>query len=133
MGTLGALSHEHIAKEHQEAGNTLSAGGGEFVWSVPYGSDGCGHLESITLFDPADPESCKKTAESLEKGDSKIVEWGLGINSLENALSFEESALKAVAPHLETDFVKYMKKIKRAFDPNNASESAFYVSPDEYE
>lgn len=132
MADLGSLSHDNISKDLQEEGHVVS-GGGESVWSVPYGGDGCGHLESLALYDPADPVSCEKVAESMQKGDSKIVEWGLGINSLENALSYEESALKAVRPHLKTDFVKYMKKIKRAFDPNYVAESSFYVSPEEYE
>lgn len=131
MATLATLSHQNISKELQEAGHVVDVGG-EAVWSVPYGGDGCGHLESVVLYDPADSGSCKRVAESLHKGDEKIAEWGLGINSLENALSLEESALKAATPYLKTDFVKYMKKIKRTFDPNNAAESSFYVSPHEY-
>ena len=29
------------------------------------------------------------------------------------------------------DFVSRMKKIKKAFDPDNVAESSFYVSPDD--
>jgi len=99
------------------------------VWSVIYGSDGCGHVETITQYDPANPESCRATRDIAAQADAKVAEWGLGINLLENALSFEEASLKAAAPHA-VDFVKWMKKIKQAFDPNNVAESAFYVSPD---
>ncbi len=86
-------------------------------------------MEVITQYDPADPESCLETRKIVEKADAKVAEWGLGINLLENALSFEEASLKAAAPH-SVDFVKWMKRIKKAFDPNNVAESAFYVSPD---
>ena len=70
-------------------------------------------------------------AEMIRKGSEKIAEWKLGINSLENALSYQEGALKGAAPHLRVDFIKYMKRIKKAFDPGNTSEPAWYVSPDE--
>lgn len=129
LGTLTKLSHKEIVEEARQSGKIMESGP-EPVWGVMYG-DGSAHVEVLTWYDPADPESFKKTAELLEKGDKKIVEWGIGINSLENALSFEESALKAALPH-SMEFVKWMKEIKRAFDPNDTADSAFYVSPDDY-
>jgi glycolate oxidase len=101
----------------------------EPVWAVLYGSDGCGHLEIITQYDPADPASCQRTREVVGKADEKVAEWGYGVNLLENALSFQEASLRAAAPHA-VDFVKWMKKIKKAYDPNNVAESSFYVSPE---
>ena len=101
-------------------------------WAITYG-EGSGHVESLVQYDPASPESVKKTVAELEKADHIVAEMGLGINSLENALSYNESALKAAMPHNTLDFVKYMKMIKRAIDPNNSSDPAFYVSPDEWE
>jgi glycolate oxidase len=130
MATLVNRSYKEIMQEAQESGKIMRTGS-QPVWGTIY-ADGCAHAEAITLFDPAEPDSVAKTAEVLGKADSKIVDWKLGINALENALSFEESALKAALP-LCLDFVKWMKKIKRAFDPNYTADSAFYVSPDEYE
>ena len=89
-------------------------------------------MESLVQYDPASPESVQKTVAALERADHIVAEMGLGINSLENALSYSEAALKAAMPHT-LDFVKYMKMIKRTIDPNNSSEPAFYVSPDEWE
>ncbi|RJP65018.1 MAG: FAD-binding oxidoreductase [Candidatus Abyssobacteria bacterium SURF_17] len=129
LTTLTELSEKEIVKEARDSGQIMETAP-EPVWGVVYG-DGGAHVEVITMYDPADRASCKKTSELLEKGDKKIVEWGLGINSLENALSFNESALKAALPQ-SRDFVKWIKKIKRAFDPNNAADSAFYVSPEDY-
>lgn len=40
-------------------------------------------------------------------------------------------SIAAVATFL-INFVLWMKKIKRAFDPANASDPAFSVSPDDY-
>jgi len=126
--SVGARAQEEIFADARESGKIFSVGS-EPVWSVVYGSDGCGHIEAITQYDPADSESCRKTAEIIGKADSKIAEWGLGINLLENALSFQEASLKAALPY-SLDFVKWMKRIKKAFDPRNVADSAFYVSPD---
>jgi len=125
---MGARAEAEIMAEARASG-MIVAHPPEPVWSVIYGSDGCGHVEVITQYDPADPQSCRKTREIVEKADAKVAEWGLGINLLENALSFQEASLKAAAPH-SVDFVKWMKQIKKAFDPNNVAESAFYVSSD---
>lgn len=126
---MATRAQEEIFEEVQERGMVFG-GFPELAWSVMYGSDGCGHIEMITQYDPADPESCRCTAGIVEKADTKIAEWGFGINLLENALSFQEASLKAALPHA-IDFVTWMKKIKKAFDPQNAAESSFYVSPDE--
>lgn len=129
VNQMAALAHQEILEAAQASGKIL-AGWPEPVWSVMYGSDGCGHVEVITEYDPADPDSCQKTVEIIEMADAKVAEWGFGVNLLENALSFNEASLKAARPYA-IDFIKWMKKIKKAFDPNNAAESSFYVSPDE--
>jgi glycolate oxidase len=129
MSRLVTRSSEEIWGEAGESGKIMQLGP-EPTWGAMYG-DGSAHAEVIALYDPASTESTRATAELLAMGDEKIVEWRLGINSLENALSFEESALKAARPH-SLDFVKWMKKIKRAFDPNYAADSAFYVSPEDH-
>jgi len=128
VNAMATRAHAEILADAQASGRIMDAGG-EMVWSVLYGSDGCGHVEMITQYDPADPESCQMTREVIGKADEKDAEWGYGINLLENALSFEEASLKAAAPHA-VDFIKWMKKIKSAYDPNNIAESAFYVSPE---
>ena len=128
VNAMGARAETEIVAAARASGKIV-AHPPEPVWSVIYGSDGCGHVEVITQYDPADPESARATREIVQKADAKVAEWGLGINLLENALSFEEASLKAAAPH-SVDFVKWMKKIKAAFDPHNVAESAFYVAPD---
>jgi hypothetical protein len=130
MATLVTLSYEEIIKETEESGQIMQIGR-EPVWGVVYG-DGSAHAEVLAVYDPTDPDSFKRAAKMIEKSDVKTVEWWLSINSMENSLSFEESALKAARPHVLA-FVKYMKRIKRAFDPGNMSDPAFYVSPEEYE
>jgi len=128
VNAMGARAEEEIVAEARASGKVV-AHPPEPVWSVIYGSDGCGHLEVITQYDPADPASCNVTRGIAQKADAKVAEWGLGINLLENALSFEEASLTAAAAH-SVDFVKWMKRIKKAFDPHNVAESAFYVSPE---
>ena len=85
----------------------------------------------LSQWDPCDKKSVEAMPEMIEKGAQKVAEWKLGINSLENALCPDEQSLKGAAPYLEVDFIKYMKRIKKAFDPKNTSEPMWYVSPDE--
>ncbi|MEW6439807.1 MAG: FAD-binding oxidoreductase [bacterium] len=128
VNRMATLAYEEILAEAQASGQVF----GPFpepAWSVIYGSDGCGHVEMITQYDPADPESCRETADIIQKADARVAEWGFGINLLENALSFKEASLRAALPHA-LDFATWMKKIKKAFDPGDVAESSFYVSPD---
>jgi hypothetical protein len=88
VNAMAARAQEEIMAEAQASGRIVAMSR-EPVWSVIYGSDGCGHVEVITQYDPADPESVLETRKIVEKADAKVAEWGLGINLLENALSFE--------------------------------------------
>jgi glycolate oxidase len=131
MGTLGTKAWDTIVGSLHESGAVFNASP-HTSWAITYG-EGSGHVESLVQYDPACPESVQKTVAALERADHLVAEMGLGINSLENALSYSESALKAAMPHNTLDFVKYMKMIKKNLDPNNASEPAFYVSPEQWE
>jgi len=131
MGILGEKAWDKIVSELHDSGAMFNANP-YLCWLVTYG-EGSGHVESIVQYDPASPESVKMTVEELKKADRTVAEMRLGINGLENALSFNEETLKAAMPHNTLDFVKYMKMIKKAIDPNNSSEPAFYVSPDKWE
>jgi len=128
VNTMATRAHEEIMVEARADGAILD-GVPETAWAVLYGSDGCGHVEMLTQYDPADPASCQRTREVVAKADKKVAEWGYGVNLLENALSFQEASLEAAAPYA-VDFIKWMKRIKKAYDPNNVSESSFYVSPE---
>ena len=129
MGVLGGKAWDKIVGGLYDSGAVLNAIP-YMSWLVTYG-EGSGHVESLVQYDPACRESVKKTVAELEKADHIVAEMRLGINSLENALSYKEAALKAAMCHNTLDFVKYMKMIKKAIDPNNSSDPAFYISPDE--
>ena len=128
VNEMAGRAHDEIIAGARATGE-IADGVPETVWAVIYGSDGCGHVEVLTQYDPADPASCSRTREVVEKADKKVAEWGYGVNLLENALSYREASLTAAAPYA-VDFVKWMKKIKKAYDPDNVAESAFYVSPE---
>lgn len=130
MVKMSRMSWKELMRPLEEEGSLLGGVGQEAMWGVPFG-DGCGHVEMLSQWDPTDNKANRAVAEMVRKGNEKIAEWKLGINSLENALSYNEGALKGAAPHLSVDFIKYMKRIKKAFDPGNTSEPAWYVSPDE--
>jgi len=127
MQLLSRTAYEDYVREKQKSGKFLL--GGEGTWSVAY-SDVGAHTEVTYLYDPADPESTKAAAEMGELGDKWMAEKRFGINALENALCFEETAIKAALPY-SLDFAVWMKKLKKAFDPNLVSESSFYVTPED--
>ncbi len=131
MGILGREAWDKIVSPLYSAGAVFNAAP-YACWAVQYG-EGSGHVESLVQYDPASSESVNTAVEQFGKADHIVAEMGFSINSLENALSYNESALKAAMPYVPVDFVKYMKMIKRAIDPNNSSDPAFYVSPDEWE
>jgi hypothetical protein len=84
-------------------------------------------MEGFCAYDAANPDVAKVIGEIGAEADTKVAQWSLAINSLEGALSFEESALKAADPYC-LNLLSWMKKVKRAFDPNLVSESSFYVT-----
>jgi len=129
MVKMSQMSWKELMKPLEDEGYLLN-GFQEVMWGTPF-ADWCGHIEMLSQWDPTDSKANKAVAEMVQKGDEKVAEWKLGINSLENALSYEEGALKGAAPYLDVDFVKYMKRIKKALDPKNTSEPAWYVSPEE--
>ena len=131
MGILGREAWDKIVSPLYSAGAVFNAAP-YACWAVQYG-EGSGHVESLVQYDPASSESVNTAVEQFGKADHIVAEMGFSINSLENALSYNESALKAAMPYVPVDFVKHMKMIKRAIDPNNSSDPAFYVSPDEWE
>jgi hypothetical protein len=131
IGVVGEEVRNEALSELYESGAVFNAIP-SLNWQICYG-EGSGHVESLLVYDAADPEACTKIAASCGEADHITAQRGLGVNSLENCLSYKEAALKAAEPFHPVDFVKYMKMIKKAIDPNNSSESAFYVSPDEWE
>jgi glycolate oxidase len=131
IGVVGEEVRNEALTELYESGAVFNAIP-SLNWQICYG-EGSGHVESLLIYDAADPEACTKIAHSCGEADHITAQRGLGVNSLENCLSYKEAALKAAEPFNPVDFVKYMKMIKKAIDPNNSAESAFYVSPDEWE
>lgn len=131
MGVLGTRAWDDIVGGLHESGAVFNASP-HTSWLVTY-AEGSGHVESLIQYDPAEPESVRQTREALGMADRRVAEMGLGINGLENALSYREEALKAAKPYCGPDFVKYLKGIKKCLDPNNAAEPAFYVSPEPWD
>ena len=131
MLDLSEKAWEELMRPLEEEGLLLDLAE-QSRWGVPFG-DGCGHIEMLSQWDPTDSKANRAVAEMVKKGSDKVAEWRLGINSIENAICYEAGALKGAAPYLTVDFIKYMKRIKRAFDPKNTSEPSWYVSPEENE
>ena len=122
IGKVWERGYKEILEKHEQAGEILAA-----PWAPLYSDSSYGHMEGTCVYDAANPDVAKVIGEIGAEADTKVAQWSLAINSLEGALSFEESALKAADPYC-LNLLSWMKKVKRAFDPNLVSESSFYVT-----
>ncbi len=119
MSIKGAKAGTAIVKKWQDKG-LLVQDGGEHFWGGPYERGRYTHFEGVGLFDGRDKESRKAGGEymmatiddSLKKG-IQVAAMGLEMNDI-------------LGPSF-CDFQLWLKKFKRAIDPNDLSDASFYV------
>lgn len=99
--------------------------GPEGFWGWPYENGRYIHWENAYSFDPRDIESRKAGFEFIAKTAETIERGGLGIAMIPNLLG---PFADRFGPKLDNAQV-WMRRIKNAFDPDNASDHSFYVSP----
>ena len=101
------------------------------TWVVPVDADvGVGHIEVVYRYDPHDPDSVKAAAELASASNKLVTESKLGINLVEGGLSYMDEVHDIAGPK-SLNYHVWMKKIKKAFDPNLVSESSWYTTPEE--
>lgn len=96
-------------------------------WGGIYeGSAGFGHMEELFVFDSRDPKSAKLVNKYLAKTYmiTKDKNVNPGITLAQGAVLVE-----LLGPFL-CDYHLWLRKIKKAFDPDNLSDSNFYISTD---
>jgi hypothetical protein len=98
---------------------------GEGVWITSYESGHYYHIESPTMFDQTDGKSVKGMAENMEENNQFDLVKHLG------APFFVEGdrVHNLYGPHMMNYHV-WLRKIKKAFDPNGIADSGFYISAD---
>jgi glycolate oxidase len=96
---------------------------GEGAWMTSYESGHYFHMEAPTFFDQTNEESVKGMGEYLEESNQMDLLKHLGV-----PFFIEGDALHDEwGPHL-MNYHHWLRKIKKAFDPNEVSDSGFYIS-----
>jgi len=90
-----------------------------------------GYTEVLILFDHRDPESLKGAWEYLKETNEACIEYALGVPIFQLAQVGGEK--HGVFGPACSNYHIWLRKIKRAFDPNNACDPTAYISPEEPE
>ena len=97
---------------------------GEGTWMTSYESGHYFHMESPTMFDQTKESSVKGMAEYMEKSNQLDLVKHLGAPFFVEGDRMHE----LFGPHMSNYHI-WLRKIKETFDPNNISDSGFYISP----
>jgi glycolate oxidase len=98
---------------------------GEGTWMSSYESGHYFHMESPTMFDQTEESSVKGMAEYMDKSNQLDLLKHLGAPFFVEGTRMHE----LFGPHMSNYHV-WLRKIKETFDPNNISDSGFYISPE---
>ncbi len=96
---------------------------GEGTWMTSYESGHYFHMESPTMFDQTDANSVEGMAEYMDKSNQIDLLKHLGAPFFVEGNRMHE----LFGPHMSNYHI-WLRKIKEKFDPNNISDSGFYIS-----
>ncbi len=125
---MGIKQGEWVArakKKYIERGTFLDDGG-DLGCGGTFENSHLGYLEGIFMYASGDPEALRASHEVIEDGCKAAVEEAMGIP----IAAFGCEMNKRFGPACR-DYPKYMSKIKKALDPNTASDPFFYAEPEE--
>lgn len=100
---------------------------GEGAWATTYEDGHYSHIEFPTMYDQTDQYSIEGMSDFLENSDKLFL-----LNNLGTPFFVEGSEMHEFYGPYMLDYHKLLRKIKNAFDPNNVSESGYYISPKSY-
>jgi len=113
-----SLKQEYIRK------GSIANDFGEGTWMTSYESGHYFHMESPTMFDQTDEQSVEGMAEYMERSNQLDLLKHLGAPFFVEGTRMHE----LFGPHMSNYHI-WLRKIKEIFDPNNISDSGFYISP----
>jgi glycolate oxidase len=96
---------------------------GEGMWITGYEGGHMAHMEIPTVYDPADPESCKGYANYQDECNEADIKHSLGIPFF----IVGDKIHDRFGPSTN-NYQQWLRRIKAAFDPNGVSDSGHYVS-----
>ena len=119
-GKLG----EQLKRKYIERG-AIADDGGDLAWGGAYQHCRFGHLEEIIMYDFQDPDSLKGADEYVEESAQATIDKSLG-----QPISIVRGMAEQFGPS-SCDYHIWMKRIKKAFDPNITADPSFYIEPEE--
>ena len=124
---LGIAQADWIAAEKQKYidEGVLLDDGGDLGCGGTFENGHLGYLEGIYLYDPNDPRAISASGKIIDAGADAAIENSLGVP----IAAFGSEMNERFAPHCG-DYPRWMKKIKRALDPNTASDPFFFAEPE---
>ncbi|MFX1281065.1 MAG: FAD-binding oxidoreductase [Promethearchaeota archaeon] len=96
---------------------------GEGTWMTSYESGHYFHMESPTMFDQTEKNSVEGMAEYMENSNELDLLKHLGAPFFVEGNRMHD----LFGPHMSNYHI-WLRKIKEEFDPNNISDSGFYIS-----
>jgi len=121
LGITQAKIGAELKQKYVDMG-VLFDDGVENGWGLLYEDGHFGHLEMLNNYDPADPESCRMFQESLSEATDKMITGCLGVPFGGGG----DRMADILGPHI-MNYPHWLRKIKKAFDPNVASDPSSYV------
>jgi glycolate oxidase len=124
---LGVTQSDWIAKEKQPYidKELILDDGGDNGCGGTFENGHLGYLEGIFMYNSKKPESNKAAGDLVDAGGRAAINQFLGVPIA--ASGTEMNAL--FGPHCG-NYHEWMKKIKKALDPNTASDPFFYIDPE---
>jgi hypothetical protein len=124
---LGVAQSDWIAAAKQKYidEGVLVDDGGDLGCGGTFENGHLGYLEGIYLYDPNDPRALIASGELIDAGADAAIEKSLGIP----IAAFGSEMNERFGPHC-SDYPRWMSRIKRALDPNTASDPFFFAEPE---
>jgi glycolate oxidase len=113
-----------LKQSYIDRGLLHSDGTDPFVQSIEHGH--LGHGEMLIRYDPNNPESAAAAREIFMTANRTAVERKFGVPHH----VWSDEVHDMYGPHA-SNYTKWMRKIKKTFDPNAASDSGHYISAKE--
>jgi hypothetical protein len=125
---LGVRQSEWVARAKQKyiQRGHIVADGGDLGCGGTYEGGHLGYLEGIILYNTKDQQSIVDTGDLINEGIDATVNEAMGIPIAGMGVAMNERLGPACG-----NYHVWQSKIKKALDPNNASDPFFYAEPEQ--